>query len=77
MSIWITGSGEPNFDAYESNPYQTKTQRKEAEVKALLEKIPADLIALDPFEVVKVDVPTLQDKLHAKAKLLVSNKFSS
>jgi U3 small nucleolar RNA-associated protein 7 len=52
-SIVIPGSGEPNLDTteYNLNPYQDKHQRREAEVRALLDKLDPNMITLDPNEI--------------------------
>ena len=49
-SIVIPGSGEPNLDSmeYNTNPHQDKKQRREAEVRSLLDKLSPDMITINP-----------------------------
>lgn len=38
-SILIPGSGEPNFDSHEADPFENKKARREREVRSLLDKV--------------------------------------
>jgi U3 small nucleolar RNA-associated protein 7 len=52
-SLVVPGSGEPNVDTseYHTNPGQDAKQRREQEVRALLDKLSPAMIGLDPDQV--------------------------
>ncbi|XP_061353423.1 probable U3 small nucleolar RNA-associated protein 7 [Gastrolobium bilobum] len=60
-SILIPGAGEPNFDSWVANPFETSKQRREKEVRSLLDKLPPETIMLDPSKIGTVK-PTRKEK---------------
>jgi U3 small nucleolar RNA-associated protein 7 len=53
-TIVVPGAGDPQIDSRDPNPYENKGQRREREVRQLLEKISPDMICLDPTKLGKV-----------------------
>lgn len=73
VSMLVPGAGDPNFDSRAPNPYMTGKQAREAGVRSLLDKLPAETIALDPGFVGGLDEDPaarrrdLDDKIRASA----------
>eukprot|EP00178_Gracilaria_changii_P003661 TRINITY_DN154_c0_g1_i1.p1 TRINITY_DN154_c0_g1~~TRINITY_DN154_c0_g1_i1.p1 ORF type:complete len:572 (+),score=78.77 TRINITY_DN154_c0_g1_i1:10908-12623(+) len=51
----VPGAGEPTFDTNAPNPYETRKQRTQNEVRSLIDKLPPSSIVLDPSTVGSVD----------------------
>ncbi|XP_051121679.1 probable U3 small nucleolar RNA-associated protein 7 [Andrographis paniculata] len=67
-SILIPGSGEPNFDTWVANPFETRKQRNEKEVRLLLDKLPPETIMLNPSEIGSVRPNRRKEKLSKEQK---------
>lgn len=70
-SIVVPGSGEPNLDSmeYNLNPYQDSKQRREGEVRALLDKLSPDMISLDPDIIGTVEESNHHTKVERQRQL--------
>lgn len=53
-TMLVPGSGEANYDTFVADPFETTKVKNEREVAQLLEKLPPDMIMLDPTKVGKV-----------------------
>ena len=55
QNLCVPGAGIANFDSLEVNPFASKRQRQETEVRSLLDKLPPDTIIINPHEIGTID----------------------
>ena len=65
-SAIVPGAGEANFDALEMNPYENVKQRRETEVRGLLNKLQPDTISLDPNFIGNLDLAAHENRMKEK-----------
>lgn len=73
----VPGSGEPNYDSYVADPYASLRQRREGEVRALLDKLPAESIVLDPTTIGRVAREPAAARAEAAAAAAAANAASA
>jgi U3 small nucleolar RNA-associated protein 7 len=61
-SIIVPGAGEPNFDAYEVNPYENVKQRQETEIRSLMTKLQPEMISLNPDYIGNLDLMSAEQR---------------
>ena len=54
-SVTVPGSGEANFDAYEANPFESRIQKREAQVHQIMEKLQPSTIVMDQSKIGSID----------------------
>uniref|UniRef100_A0A914I5L9 BING4 C-terminal domain-containing protein n=1 Tax=Globodera rostochiensis TaxID=31243 RepID=A0A914I5L9_GLORO len=70
VSVLVPGSGDSNFDALRANPFESNRQRREREVRMLLDKIQPELITLNPSDINRVNRKGLKETMDYKANVM-------
>ncbi|KAL3097529.1 hypothetical protein niasHS_003977 [Heterodera schachtii] len=70
VNILVPGSADANIDALRANPFESNKQRKEREVRMLLDKIQPELITLNPADINRVNRKGLKETIDYKTNVM-------